>query len=423
MNTIEELIQKECPEGVEYLPLGEVLLSLNTGLNPSKFFRLNTPDADFYYVTIREIKGGYIHVDEKTDRINKNALKLCNNRSNLEIGDVLFSGTGTIGETVVIENEPSNWNIKEGVYSLKPRKEIIVSKYLVYILRSSNIALKIKDKIAGGTVKSIPMKELAKIEIPVPPLSVQHKIVEILDKFTSLEAELQAELEARKKQYEYYRNQLLDFTGREDVEWKTLGECIISLKTGLNPRQNFKLDQEDSILPYVTGKDIVNNGIYTSEKTNKISIEAEKIINKRACLEVGNLLFASTGTGTVGRMAIIQQYNHDWNISETLYNIKPNTEITNSEFLMYMLYSTNAVKQFSPKISKGSVPHLKVRDLLDVVIPIPSLTEQQRIVTILDKFEALINDQTASLAAEIKARHQQYEYYRDRLLTFSRKEN
>jgi type I restriction enzyme S subunit len=206
------------------------------------------------------------------------------------------------------------------------------------------------------------------------------------------------------------------------VEWKTLGECIISLKTGLNPRQNFRLDQEDSILPYITGKDIINNGIYPGDKTNKISIEAEKIINKRACIEVGNLLFASTGTGTVGRMAIIKQYNHDWNISETLFNIKPNTEITNSEYLMYVLYSSFAVKQFSPKISKGSVPHLKVKDLLATTIPIPPLSEQHRIVTILDKFEALINGQTASLSAEIKARHQQYEYYRDKLLSCKRKD-
>ena len=88
-----------------------MIVSLNTGLNPRKFFKLNTEDATNYYITIREMKDGKIVPSEKTDRMNDEAQKLCNNRSNLEVGDVLFSGTGTIGETAVIEKEPSNWNM------------------------------------------------------------------------------------------------------------------------------------------------------------------------------------------------------------------------------------------------------------------------------------------------------------------------
>lgn len=404
MNTIEELIQKECPEGVEFKTLGEVLLSLNTGLNPRKFFRLNTPDADFYYVTIREIKGGYIHVDEKTDRINKNALKLCNNRSNLEIGDVLFSGTGTIGETVVIENEPSNWNIKEGVYSLKPRKEIIVSKYLVYILRSSNIALKIKDKIAGGTVKSIPMKELAKIEIPVPPLSVQHKIVEILDKFTSLEAELQAELEARKKQYEYYRNQLLDFTGREDVERIVFNE-ICDVINGRAYKQSELLSRGKYRVLRV-GNFFSNDSWYYSD------LELE---DKYYC-QNGDLLYAwsaSFGPHIWEEEKVIYHY-HIWKLVCK--------EVVDKRFLFYWLQSNDMERQVSSEKHGATMAHLTKEMIEKLIVPLPSLEEQHRIVTILDKFEALINGQTVSLAAEIKARHQQYEYYRDKLLTFNRKD-
>ena len=111
----------------KYLPLNDVIYSLNTGLNPRQFFTLNTEDAKNYYVTIREIHNNKIIFNEKTDKINDNALRLCNNRSHLEVGDVLFSGTGTIGETALVEEEPYNWNIKEGVYAIKPKKNIILS--------------------------------------------------------------------------------------------------------------------------------------------------------------------------------------------------------------------------------------------------------------------------------------------------------
>ena len=214
-NESDELIQKLCPDGVEYMPLEDIIYSLNTGLNPRQFFKLNTDDATNYYVTIREIHNNRIEFNDSTDRINDEALKLCNKRSNLEIGDVLFSGTGTIGETALIEQKPSNWNIKEGVYVIKPIQEKILSRFLMYLLQSTYVRTTYMKKVAGGTVKSIPMKELRKVKLPVPPLEVQREIVRILDSFTSLTTDLSsglpAEIEARQKQYEYYRDKLLNF--------------------------------------------------------------------------------------------------------------------------------------------------------------------------------------------------------------------
>ena len=192
-----------------------MIQSLNTGLNPRQFFKLNTDDAENYYITIREIKNGTIVPTEKTDRMNDYALRLCNNRSNLEIGDVLFSGTGTIGETAVIVDEPTNWNIKEGVYTIKPDPQKLNSKFLRYILMSTSTRERYMKKVAGGTVKSIPMAEMKKLRIPVPSLEEQERIVAILDRFDTLcndiTAGLPAEIEARQKQYEYYRDKLLTF--------------------------------------------------------------------------------------------------------------------------------------------------------------------------------------------------------------------
>ena len=198
-----------------YCCLGEVVRSLNTGLNPRQFFKLNTKDATNYYVTIREIHDGKIVFSDKTDKINDIALSLCNNRSNLEVGDVLFSGTGTIGETAVVDEPPTNWNIKEGVYAVKPDSSKVLSRYLHYAFMCSSVRKAYGARIFGGTVKSISMKDLLKIKIPIPPLAEQKRIVEILDKFDALcndaTAGLTAEIAARKKQYEYYRDKLLSF--------------------------------------------------------------------------------------------------------------------------------------------------------------------------------------------------------------------
>ena len=201
--------------GYAVVQLGEVILSLNTGLNPRQFFKLNTEDAENYYVTIREIVGGRIVTTDKTDRMNDEALHLCNNRSNLEAGDVLFSGTGTIGETAVLEETPTNWNIKEGVYTIKPNQEFLNPKYLRYLFMTQEIRNLYMKKVAGGTVKSIPMKEMKMLTIPLPSIKRQLELVSIIERFdnlcNNLSSGLPAEIEARQKQYEYYRDKLLTF--------------------------------------------------------------------------------------------------------------------------------------------------------------------------------------------------------------------
>ena len=212
------MLHELCPDGVEYKEIKNIIKSLNTGLNPRKFFKLNTVDAKNYYVTIREIRDNKIIFSDSKDKINDNALKLCNNRSNLEAGDILFSGTGTIGMTALIDEKPTNWNIKEGVYAIKPYSDIINSKFLMYMLQSNETKKECLKHIFGGTVKSISMKDLMSIKIPIPPLTIQRRIVDILDRFDALcndiSSGLPAEIVLRRKQYEYYRDKLLDFKER-----------------------------------------------------------------------------------------------------------------------------------------------------------------------------------------------------------------
>lgn len=200
---------------VAWKKISEILISIRTGLNPRKFFSLNTPDATNYYVTIKEIKGGNLVFGNTTDMINDEAMRLCNNRSHLEKGDLLFSGTGTIGEVMIVKETPRNWNIKEGVYALKPKSEQIAVGYLKHIMQTSTVKAKLQSLSEGGTVKSISMKKLADFVISIPSLEEQARIVSILDRFETLTTDLQsglpAEIKARRQQYEYYRNKLLTF--------------------------------------------------------------------------------------------------------------------------------------------------------------------------------------------------------------------
>lgn len=179
----------EKKEGWEYHNLEYAIDDLRTGLNPRVHFKLNTEGAKGYYITVRELKGWSFHVDDKTDRINEQAIKRIDERSKLKIGDVLYSGTGTIGNTALVQELPTWWGIKEGVYAITPKKEILDSSFLIYVLNS--LKEHIISKTSGTTIKSIPMKELKKIIIPIPPLPTQQHIVTHLDSLSQKVQELE----------------------------------------------------------------------------------------------------------------------------------------------------------------------------------------------------------------------------------------
>ncbi|MGL2541183.1 restriction endonuclease subunit S [Helicobacter pylori] len=201
---IKMLNQILASNGVEFRELGDIILSLKTGLNPRSFFKLNTPNANNYYVTIRELEDYTIKFTHQTDRIDDNALSLCLKRSNLEKDDILFSGTGTIGKVSIIEKNPNNWAIKEGIYSIKPNKKIVFPRFLMFCLESSNIQNDIKNKSFGGIVKSIPMNDLQQIQIPLPPLDEQIAIANIL---SDLDHEITS-LKNKKRQFDNIKKAL-----------------------------------------------------------------------------------------------------------------------------------------------------------------------------------------------------------------------
>lgn len=172
--------------------LGDYISHLRTGLNPRQHFKLNTEDAEGYYITVRELKGFEIITDNKTDRVNKDALERINRRSELKIGDILFSGTGTIGNTALVSELPTYWNIKEGIYAITPIHTIVDSKFLIYVLGSDFFLNEARKKAEGTGVMSVPMKRFIKLKISVPTITEQKTIVHQLDKLSAKIQSLQS---------------------------------------------------------------------------------------------------------------------------------------------------------------------------------------------------------------------------------------
>lgn len=185
--------------------LGENILFLRTGLNPRVHFKLNTPDADCFYITVRELQGFDIITDEQTDKINHSAVERIDERSKLKIGDILFSGTGTIGQTALVKEIPKNWGIKEGIYAITPNCKTLNSTFLIYYLHTTKAISLFSSMSSGSTVNSVPMAKLIELTIPLPSLSEQSAIASVL---TSMDNEISA-LEAKKAKYEQIKQGMM----------------------------------------------------------------------------------------------------------------------------------------------------------------------------------------------------------------------
>ena len=286
----------------------------------------------------------------------------------------------------------------------------IVSKYTYYYLLVKQHAL--KSQVRKASVPRLSKTVIEKIDIPIPSLDEQKRIVSILDTFTDSIENLKQQIAQRRKQFEFYRDQLLDLEGKEGVEMKTLGEVLVSLKTGLNPRKNFVLNSPNSNNYYITVRELGLFDIKPTDKTDKVTDEALLLINNRSNLESGDVLFS--GTGTIGRTALVKETPNNWNIKEGVYTLKPRKNLINSRYLIELLHSNIIIKKIDALVVGDPIRSIPMKSFVLIPIPLPPLPEQQRMVSLLDTFEASITN----LEAQLEQRQKQYEYYRNKLLTF-----
>ena len=382
MNTIKQLIDKYCPDGVEYKKLGEVC-NINRGVRVVRKDLQLEGEIPVYQNSLMPL--GYF------------------NKSNCPKESVYVISAGAAGD--IGYSQIPFWAADDCLFF--ENLQGLQQKFIYYYLCSRYKF--IKAQVRRASVPRLSRTVIENMTIPVPPLPVQREIVRILDSFTSLEAELEAELEARRKQYEYYRDQLLSFKhlsggGRNEVEWKTLGEIgeVCMCKRIMKNQTN-----AEGCIPFY------KIGTFGKKADAFISEELyEEYKQKYSFPRKGEVLISAAGT--IGRAVIYDgepAYFQDSNI----------VWIANDESLVLNKYLYYFYSVADWRLEGGTIKRLYNNNLKAVKIPLPSLSTQRRIVSILDRFESLVNDITTGLPAEIAARRQQYEYYRDQLLSFKRK--
>ena len=299
-------------------------------------------------------------------------------------------------EEVVVSNDACFYH-----HTMHPR-------YVAYFFQTEQFQKQKRSYITGTKVRRVNANDLARIEIPLPPLSVQSRIVEILDKFTAMEAELeeqlQAELELRKKQYAYYREQLLNFSytpSEFNIVYKKLGEVAQYSKGRIDASTLSAKNYVgvDNLLQDCQGKKLSEH-VPTEGRCTAYSPKDILIGNIRPYLK--KIWFADNAGGTNGDVLVIQTTDERV-LPEYLYQV-----LSDDAFFTYDMQHAKGAKM--PRGNKDKI--------LDYKIPLPPLSEQARIVEILDKFDILTNSISEGLPLEIQLRRQQYEYYREQLLAF-----
>ena len=381
---------------VVWKPLGEVCEFSNTGVDKKtiegekKVRLLNFVDVFHKQYITKETPTMIVSASDKKI-LDCNILK----------GDVFITPSSEILDEIGYSATAIE-DIKGAVYSyhiMRLRvynKEILHPEYLAYLFSSNSVRKQIRIKAQGITRFGLTLPRWKSIQIPLPPLSVQQEIVRILDKFTQLEAELEAELEGRKRQYEYYRNKLLTFNeiGGTKVEWKTLEEVFEIIAGGDIPKDALsEIETNEYNIP------ILSNGI------NEKAIYGWTNISK-----INKPSLTISARGTIGWASYREQ---PFFPIVRLLVLTPLIEIN----LRYAYHFMKSIEN-DYKVPKVGIPQLTKPMIKHLKIPLPSLSEQQRIATILDKFNTLINSISEGLPKEIALRRKQYEYYREQLLSF-----
>jgi len=382
MSRLAELIEELCPDGVEFRPLSD-LVRIRNGCDYKTLSPGNVP--------VYGSGGVMTHVSEALG----------------EGPTVLIPRKGSLDNIFFVEGE--FWTVDTIFYT-----EIasdLDPKFFYYKMKTMHLSQ--MNEAAG--VPSMNQRKLGRIQIPVPPLEVQREIVRILDQFTTLEAELEAELEARKAQYEHYRNHLLSYeslAARGPVEMVRLGD-VVSISRGASPRPISKYVTQGEGIPWIKIGDVDPQGKFVTGTAERITSAGA---NKARRVLPGEFILSNSMS--FGRPYILQIEGcvHDgWLILSDV------TDHWIPDFLYHSLRTDDVQRQFEQLASGGTVRNLNSRVIESVELCLPSKVVQEQVVSVLDRFDALVNDISSGLPAEIAARRAQYEHYRDRLLSFPEK--
>lgn len=424
MSKIDELIERLCPDGVEWRALGEI----------GEFIRGSSiQKKDFVGEGVGCIHYGQIYTHYKLSALETKSFiapEFARGKRMARSGDLVIATTSENEEDVckaVVWLGVNEIAVSNDAYifrhSLNP-------KYVAYFFQSEIFQTQKKRHISGTKVLRVSGDGMKKISIPIPPLEVQQEIVRVLDSFAELGAELGAELEARRAQYAYYRDKLLDFTDRggvsvtkldrwiahlcpDGVEFHELQE-IFTMRNGYTPSKKNPLFWEGGTIPWFRMEDIRAHGRVLDTALQSVN---ESALKNNSPFPANSILCATSAT--VGEHALITV---DFLANQRFTCLTPKAEYIsrlNMNFVYYYCFLLDA--WCLENVHKSSFASVDMGGFKKFQFPVPPMEVQERIVGILDKFDSLTNSLTAGLPAEIAARRKQYECYRDKLLAFNEK--
>ena len=387
MSQIDKLIADLCPDGVEFKRIADV------SSKGSKIKWAQVGNAEYQYID----PGA---VEPRTRQIGKtHTINSCNAPSRAQqivhSGDIIFATTRpTQLRWAVIPDSYDGQVVSTGYCVIRPDRSSIITNYLAHTLGTTSFLKYLKANQILGNYPSIPDSRIQEFRIPVPPLEVQREITRVLDKFTQVEAELEAELEARRRQYDMARRTLLGKCKKSPI--LSLGKAC-SIKAG---NLISKSVIEKSPGPYP----VINSGREPLGFTSLYNTEDNPL----------GITSRGAGVGSV-TWCLGRYFRGSLNYSVTIREPR----ILDTRFLFHTLNEYQ--KEIKSLCTFEGIPALNKKNLEKLEIPAPSLDIQKEVALTLDKLEVFVNDLSVGLPAELAARRKQYEYYRDRLLTFEEK--
>ena len=413
MSRLAELIEELCPDGVEYRRLDELFATRN-GYTPSKQDPAAWDRDDVPWFRMEDIRENGGILESALISISNSAVKA---GRVFPANSILVATTATIGAHALVTVEHLS---NQQFTSLQPKEcaRGLFDPYFLYYycflldeycLHHANVS----------SFASVDMRAFRAFEFPILPLDVQREIASILDQFTTLEAELEAELEARRTQYEHYRNHLLSYdslAARGAASWLPLRD--LGVWSGGGTPSKTRADYWDGgDVPWITPKDM---------RSSKIQNSMINVTDK-AVRESNVKLIEAPSIALVVRSSILQhtfpvaQIDVDATFNQDMKVLVVDPDRFERRYIYYALSANGQEILRLASKQGGSVNSLVVPQLMDFEIPVPEIDEQRRIADLLDRFDALVNDISSGLPAEIAARRTQYEHYRDRLLSFPEK--
>ena len=407
MTKLDKLIQELCPDGAPFRTIGECVKPIYN----IKWSCSN--DTEYQYIDLTS-------VDRDTHSIGETQT-ICADNAPSRAQQIVYAQDILLGTTrpllrrfCAVPNEYNSQICSTGFCVLRADENIVLHRWLYHQISTTKFFDYVEKHQKGASYPAISDADVKKFSVPVPPLSVQREIVRILDNFTELTAELTAEitaeLTARKKQYAYYRDKLL--THSSETKICKLADVCESIADG----DHMPPPKADDGIPFITISNITEQNKIDFSNTMFVPSSYYDALADKRKPHSGDILY--TVVGSYGIPVCIEQ-DTKFVFQRHIAILRPRSEVIKARYMFHAMQS-GAFKAQADKAAKGAAQKtIGLSSLAEMTLPVPNMCIQERLIRVLDNFDSICTDLSSGLPAEIEARQKQYEYYRDKLLTFT----